>query len=1112
MHRRTFLAASTLGLVAALARFDFSSAAPLTVASGHPRLMLRNFDHIRQVVAGDDVAAGWYAKIKAAADAVLDLDPVTYVIPDGLRLLATSREALHRVYSLSFAYAVEDDIRYRDRLWTELAAVCAFPDWNSQRHFLDVAEMTHAVAIGYDWWFNEWTTEQRATLETAIVSYGLEPAIAVYNGGPTAHKWPTWTNNWNIVCNSGMLAGALAVADVGGSVSDTATTVVEKAFATLPLAIAEYAPDGGYPEGAGYWEYAAKYLALGLASLDTALGGDSGRGDRGLSDSPGVSTTVDFPLHLAGPTGQTFNYYDGASGASRIPEMFWFAQRFDRPDYAWLGELGATTRQPGWAQLPIGLIWYDPSDTSGPVASATSLDAYFAHCAVATARSGWERDEAVFLAGKAGNNATSHADLDIGSWVLDALGQRWFVELGSDNYNLPGYFHEERWTYYRKRPEGQNTLVAGPGSDPGQRVDGTGTVVARASGPDEAWFVIDGTGAHPGITSWRRGWRLFSYRRRVVVQDEITTTTAKDLWWFAHTAAAISVAEDGRSATLEQSGQRLLARLVSPADASLLEMAPEPLWTSPDPAGQATNDGLRKLAVWLPEVTTARIVVEFTPLTGATTPEVAPIVPLADWADPATEVATINSLKIGGTAVPGFSPANFGYGVADLSGTVTATAPAGTTVRVLPGRHGQPTQVIAIKGGARRGVYWLWQQVPLGLGNFPSSIIASTDDGNVPTNTMDGDLSTRWSAEGDGQWIAYDMGSDGAVDSVRIAWNSGTTRTSRFDVEVALDGATTWTPVFSGSSSGTTNDLETHSFPATRARYLRIVGHGNSANGWNSITELEIPGRTVEVKVVNRLEALDLAAGPVPVGGTATATLIGRMTNGEVASLDGVAISWVSLSPELATVSDTGQITGVTTGKAVIAAIGRTADHRLLHTRVEVGVADPNRPRFVSVADTYVRDGTYATKMFGKDAKVLVKFVPDPDTGFTRRGFLQFSPEAQQRAIDKVLLHFYGKVADNNGTVTELVFRRGGAPVDEAATTWANQPPLGDELGRLTLDSTLAWHEVDLTTGLAAAVAAGESIVVGVVQQPATGQGLATEVHSRQSANIPYLEVVLAPQ
>lgn len=1104
MRRRAFLAAgaATLGLSQLLLQVQRAAAEPITVRPEHPRLLLSDFDHPRSVIKNDPVAAAWYGKIKSAADVLLDQPPVTYQIPDGLRLLATSREAQHRVYTLSFAYAVEGDTGYRDRLWTELAAVCAFPDWNHQRHFLDVAEMTHAVAIGYDWWHAEWSAEQRATLETAIVEYGLEPGLAVYGGAPTAHKWPTWTNNWNIVCNGGMITGALAVAD---RFPDVTQDVITKALASLPLAIGEYAPDGGYPEGAGYWEYAAKYLVLLLAVLDSATGGDDG-----LSESPGVATTVDFPLHLAGPTGLAFNYYDGAAGSSRIPEMFWFARRFDRPDYAWLARLGASTRQPGWAQLPVGLIWYDPERTRGPVASGTALDASFAHCAVVTARSGWERDEALFLAGKAGDNATSHADLDLGSWVLEALGQRWFVELGSDNYNLPGYFHEPRWTYYRKRPEGQNTLVVNPGEDPGQRPDAVGTVVARKTGPAESWFVIDATGAHPDVVSWRRGWRLFDHRRRVIVQDEITIKEPGDLWWFAHTSAKITISADGRSATLTLAGQRLLARVLTP-DATFLELSARPLWTSPDPSGQATNQGLRKLTVRLPETAAATLAIEFVPLIpGAALPSPAPVTELAAWPAPAAKIATLTDLAVDGETIPGFAPGNFTYGV-DLPGdpTITAAAEPGTKINILPGRSDQPTRVITVRPGHQRGVYWVWRRTPLGLGNFPETIIASTDDGNVPANTMDGDLSTRWSAEGDGQWIAYDLGSDGPVDKIKIAWSSGDARVARFDVEVAAAGETSWRPVFSGSSSGTSAAYETYDLEPSTARYLRIVGHGNSANGWNSITEVEIPGRSVDVRRDNRLESLSLAVGAVPIGKQVAGELTGTMTDGSAADLAGLAIDYVALDPEVATVAEDGMITGVTDGTARIAAIAQLADHRLVHTRTSVAVADPDRPKFPCLADSYVRDGSYAGQNFGGHGGMIIKYVPQPDSGFTRRAFLAFAPAAQTRPISRVLLHFYGRVADNNGTETELVFRLAAGGFEERKLTWQNQPALADRVGELRLDSTAAWHAVDLTAGLTALISRGAAVHLAIVQEPATGQGLATDLSSRESANAPYLEVQL---
>ena len=42
--------------------------------------------------------------------------------------------------------------------------------------------------------------------------------------------------------------------------------------------------------------------------------------------------------------------------------------------------------------------------------------------------------------------------------LLDAQGVRWALDLGSDNYNMPGYFGSKRWTYYRMTNRSHNTL------------------------------------------------------------------------------------------------------------------------------------------------------------------------------------------------------------------------------------------------------------------------------------------------------------------------------------------------------------------------------------------------------------------------------------------------------------------------------------------------------------------------------------------------------------------------------------------------------------------------------------------------------------------------------
>lgn len=117
------------------------------------------------------------------------------------------------------------------------------------------------------------------------------------------------------------------------------------------------------------------------------------------------------------------------------------------------------------------------------------------------------------------------------------------------------------------------------------------------------------------------------------------------------------------------------------------------------------------------------------------------------------------------------------------------------------------------------------------------AVSASADDGNVPANVIDGNLATRWSAQGDGAWLQLDLGAEQPVGQVRIAWYRGNERTSTFDI-LAGNSPSALTRVYSGRSSGTTLALEAYDVTNISARYVRIVGHGNTVNTWNSITEV----------------------------------------------------------------------------------------------------------------------------------------------------------------------------------------------------------------------------------------------------------------------------------
>lgn len=119
-------------------------------------------------------------------------------------------------------------------------------------------------------------------------------------------------------------------------------------------------------------------------------------------------------------------------------------------------------------------------------------------------------------------------------------------------------------------------------------------------------------------------------------------------------------------------------------------------------------------------------------------------------------------------------------------------------------------------------------------------VVASGDDGNVAANVLDDNLSTRWSANGDGQWIQFCLNTPQTVTGVKIAFYNGNTRTSTFDVLIGNDGIN-WSVMGAGIvSSGTTLNLESFNFSLTPGKYVRIVGHGNSVNSWNSYTEVVI--------------------------------------------------------------------------------------------------------------------------------------------------------------------------------------------------------------------------------------------------------------------------------
>ncbi|MES1256774.1 MAG: hypothetical protein ABUS51_00020, partial [Acidobacteriota bacterium] len=404
-----------------------------SLRSEHPRLLLLDpeLDRIRQLVRENPLARRMYADMEKECDRLLSVPPVEYKLA-GPRLQVQTRRAIDRITTLSLMYRLAGRDPWLRRAIMELNAGANFRDWNPTR-FPDTAEMTFAFALGYDWLYNSLSPDERGWIREAIVAKGLDQALPFYQ------KQTWWTRerlHWNVVCNSGMAMGALAIAE---DAREKASDILRGAIDSVPRGFATWGMDGGWPEGPALGEYAARYATLLLASLDTALGSDNG-----LSVFRGVERAGRYRVCTTGPTNKVFNFGDGPEDPGLAPEMFWLARRFNVPAYAWNEQ-----KQLERSAHPdaLDLAWFY-RDARPPQPPAWPLDAAFHGVAVATFRSGWEDPAALFVAVKGGDNKATHAHLDLGAFVLDAGNVRWASDLGADELTPPGF---PRNTVYRVR-------------------------------------------------------------------------------------------------------------------------------------------------------------------------------------------------------------------------------------------------------------------------------------------------------------------------------------------------------------------------------------------------------------------------------------------------------------------------------------------------------------------------------------------------------------------------------------------------------------------------------------------------------------------------------------
>lgn len=366
--------------------------------------------------------------------------------------------------------------------------------------------MTAAFAIAYDWMYDAWTPEQKSSIVFTMIKYGLSFGVTAYFDASQYFGW--WKEktygNWNCVCNGGLTLGALAIlGDDGSGIAERLLgATVDNAKDNCANAPSS---DGTWAETADYWYFGTTGHAEMTSALQTATGSNYGL----ITANTNFALTGLYHMYAAGTT-SLFNWGDHGPNkfSATANAMFLYATESKHPEYALF------QREQHDAAEPWSMFWYDAT-VAGAFWNGLALDHVFEDKLDqwASMRSSWTDFNALHVGIKAGalQGHATHGDLDCGDFVLDALGVRWAGEFGSANYLSDNYFSNEtqtsdRWLWYRKRTEGQNTIVVGNQNqnvnaapsikfDSSKTVQGSSTVFNVPSG-STAYFTADLTSAY----------------------------------------------------------------------------------------------------------------------------------------------------------------------------------------------------------------------------------------------------------------------------------------------------------------------------------------------------------------------------------------------------------------------------------------------------------------------------------------------------------------------------------------------------------------------------------------------------------------------------------------
>ncbi|MDR2765786.1 MAG: heparinase II/III family protein [Tannerella sp.] len=532
----------------------------------HPRIFLKagEEERIKQKISENDYLKQVHNAIIAKCDELLTVPTVSRILT-GRR--TNSGSVLDRIFCLSYACRMTGNDSYKNRAIQEMLAHAAFSDWNPS-HFLDVAMATASLSIGYDWLYPVMNEQQKSIIRKAIVEKGIRDSDKYFG----FHKS---SNNWGQVCNGGMVLGALAVYE---DEKELAEKIIRRGVETIRLPLKAYEPDGAYPEGGGYWGYGTGYNVMMNAALESALGSDFG-----LPDSPGFKESARFVQYSTGTSGKLFNFYDNGEGVhSDIPILYWFAKKYNDPGLLYLAQ-SSVKLQGRFNSDPLTLIYGSQVDFSQITPPTEKMWVGYGETPVILIRTSWKDRDGLYVGVKGGTPSTSHGHMDMGTFVFDALGERWAMDLGAQNYHTMESAgvdlwsmgqNSQRWDVFRYSNKEHSTLTI---NNKRQSVKGKAPITEVFKSNKRMGGRIDLSSLYPeDVSQVTRDVELLNEQYLQVTDNITASDNAARITWTLVTPAAVQKTGENEI-LLTQNGKTVVLSVKSPEkfDLSFVPAAPE---------------------------------------------------------------------------------------------------------------------------------------------------------------------------------------------------------------------------------------------------------------------------------------------------------------------------------------------------------------------------------------------------------------------------------------------------------------------------------------------------------------------------------------------------------